>query len=52
MNILINNYIVKEKLWEIDYPAEVCNINDISYDEYLKTDRWDMIKKAAIKRDG
>lgn len=51
INILINNYIVKYKLREKDYPEENCNINDLSYSEYLKTDRWTLIKNAAMIRD-
>lgn len=51
LNILIHNYIVKHKLWEVDYPDDVVGLDEMSYSDYLKTDRWTVIKWAALKRD-
>ena len=51
MNILINNHIVKYKMREIDYPENLCTYSDLSYNDYLKTERWNMIRNAAFKRD-
>lgn len=52
VNILLNNMIVKNKMREIDYPDEQCTYNDLWYSDYLKTNRWNIIKTSALKRDG
>ena len=51
VNSMLKNKIVKFELRNKDYPDELCSINDLSYDEYLKTHHWETIKQIVLKRD-